>query len=199
MGIAPQTFDTTMLFMSTPSIKGSATIYIVEGEKDVDVIMSAEESRQPTQWALVKVKWRDEYSEFLRGRNVVVIPDNDEPGRNHAQTVADSLLRHGVGSVKILAFPTCRLKATCRTSSRVAHDRAIRATGGRSTGVGTKPDRAAARHRLAEQCDATACPVALAGPNRGGQALIADRRSRHRQEHGNHRHGRPDYTRYGLA
>jgi putative DNA primase/helicase len=67
--------------------------------------MSAAESRQPTQWALVEVKWRDEYSEFSRGRKRCRHPGKPEPGRNHAQTVADSLLRHGVGSVKILDLP----------------------------------------------------------------------------------------------
>ena len=36
-------------------------------------------------------KWRDEYSECFSGADVVVIPDNDDAGRNHAAQVAHSL------------------------------------------------------------------------------------------------------------
>src|SRR5215831_9151254 len=81
----------------------SATIYIVEGEKDVDAIY--QRGGIATTNPMGAGKWRDDYADFLRGRNVVVIPDNDEPGRKHAQTVANSLRRHGVGSVKILDLP----------------------------------------------------------------------------------------------
>src|SRR5262249_4401427 len=49
-------------------------------------------------------KWRSEYNEWLRGRKVVIFPDNDEPGRNHARQVADSLT--GVAtSVKLVELP----------------------------------------------------------------------------------------------
>src|SRR5262245_21161134 len=36
-------------------------------------------------------KWRYEYSETLRGARVVILPDNDDPGRQHAQSVAQHL------------------------------------------------------------------------------------------------------------
>jgi hypothetical protein len=36
-------------------------------------------------------KWKREYSEAPRGRHVVILPDNDEPGRAHAQDVASNL------------------------------------------------------------------------------------------------------------
>lgn len=38
-----------------------------------------------------KPKWRQEYSEQLRGLPVVVLPDNDAPGKAHAQHVARAL------------------------------------------------------------------------------------------------------------
>ena len=45
-----------------------------------------------------------EHSEFLRGRHVFVLPDNDEAGRKHAQQVAQSL--HGIAeSVRIVELP----------------------------------------------------------------------------------------------
>ena len=49
-------------------------------------------------------KWTVEHAAFLRGRRVVVIPDNDEPGRNHALQVAQSL--HGIAEcVRIVELP----------------------------------------------------------------------------------------------
>jgi hypothetical protein len=36
-------------------------------------------------------KWRADHARYLAGRQVVVIPDGDEPGRKHAGQVAASL------------------------------------------------------------------------------------------------------------
>jgi 5S rRNA maturation endonuclease (ribonuclease M5) len=65
------------------------TVFICEGEKDVDRLRSL---------GLVATtnpggagKWQREYAEALRGRRVVVIADNDEPGRRHAVDMARSL------------------------------------------------------------------------------------------------------------
>ncbi len=78
------------------------TIYIAEGEEDVDQLraMGLESTTNPEGAG----KWQDEFSEYLRDRNVVVLPDNDEPGRRHAEQVARSL-RGEAGSVKVLELP----------------------------------------------------------------------------------------------
>ena len=49
-------------------------------------------------------KWRDSYSEYLRGAKCVILPDNDDPGRKHAQQVARSLYGKAA-SVKVLELP----------------------------------------------------------------------------------------------
>ena len=49
-------------------------------------------------------KWRPEYAQALRDRHVVVLPDNDAPGENHARMVARSLI--GVAaSTRIVNLP----------------------------------------------------------------------------------------------
>jgi hypothetical protein len=49
-------------------------------------------------------KWRPEYTEYLRGAEVVIFPDRDEPGLNHAQTIAASLA--GIAKrIRILSLP----------------------------------------------------------------------------------------------
>ena len=49
-------------------------------------------------------KWLPDYNEYFRGRHVAIIADNDEPGRRHAQMVAEAL--YGIAaSVKIIKLP----------------------------------------------------------------------------------------------
>ena len=71
------------------AVQAGATIYVTEGEKDVHSL---------ERYGLVGTcnpggagKWRDEFSEFLRDANVVIIADKDEPGQKHARQVAASL------------------------------------------------------------------------------------------------------------
>jgi putative DNA primase/helicase len=77
-------------------------IFVVEGEKDADRLASL--GFTATTNAGGAGKWRDEYSEFLRGRSVVIIPDNDDPGRQHAERVEQSL-RGIAASVRVLMLP----------------------------------------------------------------------------------------------
>lgn len=77
-------------------------VLIVEGEKDVDRL-SALGFVATTNFGGAN-KWRKEYSEELRGRCVVIIPDNDDAGRAHAKQVERSLI--GIAaSVKIVELP----------------------------------------------------------------------------------------------
>lgn len=76
-------------------------VFVVEGEKDVETLVTM--GLVATTNAGGAGKWRDEYSATLRGRRVIVLPDNDEPGRKHAQQVAASL--EGVAAVRIVALP----------------------------------------------------------------------------------------------
>jgi 5S rRNA maturation endonuclease (ribonuclease M5) len=64
-----------------------AVVYLVEGEKDADRLASL--GLVATCNAGGAGKWRKEHSEFLRGRHVVVLPDNDDAGREHARKFAE--------------------------------------------------------------------------------------------------------------
>ncbi len=76
--------------------------WLPEGEKDVDNL--AARGLTATTNPSGALKWRGEYSQFLKGRDVIILPDNDEPGRTHAQMVARSL--NGVArSVKVVELP----------------------------------------------------------------------------------------------
>jgi 5S rRNA maturation endonuclease (ribonuclease M5) len=77
----------------------TGTIYIVEGERDVHSMELI--GLAATCNAGGAGKWKPEHSEFLRGRDVVVICDNDQPGLDHGQLVCKSL-KGIAASVKII-------------------------------------------------------------------------------------------------
>jgi hypothetical protein len=75
------------------AISTERIVLIVEGEKDVENLRklnvpatcnpggASGPGQQP--------KWKAEYSsEFLREADIVIVPDNDDPGRAHAETIA---------------------------------------------------------------------------------------------------------------
>lgn len=84
------------------SAERDRTLFVVEGEKDANRLWA--ESVPATTNPMGAGKWRNEYSEFLHGRAIVVISDNDDPGRRHAAQVARSL--DGVAAkVRVLELP----------------------------------------------------------------------------------------------
>ena len=84
------------------SEKDGAMVFICEGEKDVDNIRNLELTATCNPGGAGK--WRKEYSNLLKGRDVVLLPDNDDPGRNHMETVAR--MSHGIAkTIKIVNLP----------------------------------------------------------------------------------------------
>lgn len=80
----------------------SFSVFIVEGEKDVESLRSI--GAVATCNSGGAGKWKDQFSESLKGYKCVILPDNDEAGEQHAQAVSKSLLPHAE-SVNILRLP----------------------------------------------------------------------------------------------
>lgn len=77
-------------------------VWISEGEKSVGMLTEMDEIASCSPGGAGK--WLDQYSEWFRDRHVRILPDNDEPGRRHAEQVARSLF--GIArSVKIIQLP----------------------------------------------------------------------------------------------
>lgn len=72
------------------AIERGETIYIVEGEKDVESIENV--GGVATCNSGGAGKWRDEYAQFFKGAHVVIVADNDAPGVKHAQEISASLV-----------------------------------------------------------------------------------------------------------
>lgn len=78
------------------------TIFIVEGEKDVDRLRAL--GIPATCNPAGAGKWRDEFSPTFAGADVVILPDNDDAGREHGEKVARSLAPF-VGRVRVVELP----------------------------------------------------------------------------------------------
>jgi len=86
-----------------PKALGAKLVYVVEGEKDVETLERL--GRTATCNPMGAGKWRPEFSADLKDKQVVIIPDSDEPGRRHAETVAQSVYAAGAQCVKVVMLP----------------------------------------------------------------------------------------------
>jgi hypothetical protein len=83
-------------------VKDLKLIILLEGEKDVDRAMAM--GFVATTFVGGAGKWRDEYSEYFRGADVVLIPDNDIPGLKGMTEIATKL--YGTTSrIRMLELP----------------------------------------------------------------------------------------------
>jgi hypothetical protein len=80
----------------------TASVLIVEGEKDADNLISA--SFVATTNSGGAGKWTSDLNQHFTNRDVYILPDNDEAGVTHAQQVAASL--NGVArSIRVVMLP----------------------------------------------------------------------------------------------
>jgi 5S rRNA maturation endonuclease (ribonuclease M5) len=88
-------------------------IIMVEGEKDVERVTKARAYFES--WQLVRGRavttcsggaagWRAEYAPYFVGKSVYILPDNDEPGRKFARTVAQDVSTYA-RRLKIVNLP----------------------------------------------------------------------------------------------
>ena len=78
----------TVLY-NLPNVMNAQTVYLVEGEKDADRLISLDFAA--TTSPMGAGKWRTDYTEMLRAKDVIIIPDNDAAGAKHAEVVAKAI------------------------------------------------------------------------------------------------------------
>jgi putative DNA primase/helicase len=74
-----------------PEVLEAAIVFVVEGEKDAETLR-AHGFVATTNAGGAKAPWLPQYTEALRGREVILIPDNEEPGRRRVLGIARALL-----------------------------------------------------------------------------------------------------------
>jgi putative DNA primase/helicase len=93
-----------------PKVLKAQIIFVVEGEKCADRL-NAELSKAgllgeyvATTNPLGAGKWRDSYSKVLAGKQIIFVPDNDEPGEKHQAKACPSIAQHAA-TLKVLRLP----------------------------------------------------------------------------------------------
>ena len=74
-----------------PEVLEAPIVFVVEGEKDVETLRS-HGFVATTNAGGAKSPWLPTFTQSLRGREVILIPDNDPPGRARVVTIARALL-----------------------------------------------------------------------------------------------------------
>jgi len=85
--------NTRLALYRLPEVNMSEAVLILEGEKDVDTAyrLGLPPGFAATTSPLGAGQWRSEYSESLRGKRVVICPDNDLPGKQHMKQIIRDL------------------------------------------------------------------------------------------------------------
>jgi hypothetical protein len=84
-----------------PEIGGSFWVVLTEGEKDAD---AGAKIGLPTTTGGGVGSFREDHADVLRGKDVVIVADADDPGREHAQKVA-AMLYGKTSSLKVCEIP----------------------------------------------------------------------------------------------
>ena len=159
-----------------PEVQAAAVnrqgVFITEGEKDADNLSKL--GLTATTSAMGAGKWLPEYSEALRGAHVVILPDNDAPGRKHAYEVATALL--GIAaSARILCLPNLPDKGDVSDWLQAGGSAAQLKELARNTPVWTPDTAAAASAEMAPMGDTTLNPpLSLPRKSRKDVALWPD-------------------------
>lgn len=98
--------NTRKVLYRLPDLVATSTdvpVFFVEGEKDVETLR-ANSLVATTISGGVNGKWSSGYTNTLKGRDVVILPDNDPPGRKFAGSLTGHLHGH-VRSLKVVDLP----------------------------------------------------------------------------------------------
>ena len=74
-----------------PEVLEAPIVFVVEGERDVETLREYG-FVATTNAGGAKAHWAPQFTEALKGREVILIPDNDAPGRKRVLNIARALL-----------------------------------------------------------------------------------------------------------
>jgi hypothetical protein len=80
-----------VLYRLPELLASTGIVFITEGEKKADALIKLGLCATCNVGGAGKGKWRKEYNECLRGRDVVILPDNDKAGLDHSENIARNL------------------------------------------------------------------------------------------------------------
>ena len=118
----------------TEAIACNHPVFIVEGEQKVEAL--AKRNLIGTCNIGGAGKWTAAHAAYLQGADVIILPDNDDSGRNHAEQVAKS----PIGIASRILYPRAARTGNQRRHCRLAeaaHARRTRRASGAGAGMAT--------------------------------------------------------------
>ncbi len=82
-------------------------VFLVEGEKDAEALIKRELCA--TTVPMGAGKWKPHFNTYFTGAELIILPDNDQPGKEHAVTVTGELLGTAK-SIRIVQLPNLKTK-----------------------------------------------------------------------------------------
>ena len=82
--------DLSHLLYNLPNVIKADVVYIVEGEKCADALIKLGYTAT-TLDSGANSNWRPEFTEWLKGKKVIIIPDNDRPGMKYARMIKENV------------------------------------------------------------------------------------------------------------
>lgn len=141
-----------------PELVRAKRVFIVEGEQKVRTLVA---------WGLSATcnsggagKWRAEYNVYFKDKHVVVLPDNDEPGRGHASHIVKGLLPVAA-SVKVVELPGLPPKGDIVDWEQDGHNREeLLALADAASAISRTPDQDTSEEAVSATEDAIAIQFA---------------------------------------
>ena len=75
-----------------PAVVSSKRVYVMEGEKDVETLKTCQKVATCSAHGAGTGKWLPQYTEALKGKEIVIIQDNDDKGKEFARETANALI-----------------------------------------------------------------------------------------------------------
>lgn len=94
--------NTTIIPYHLPMVLKADEVLITEGEKDADNLAALGFTATTNPFGAGK--WPVHFAQYFNGKNIILLPDNDDPGRDHIRRVAENLKNHAA-TIRLLELP----------------------------------------------------------------------------------------------
>lgn len=88
-------------------IKNEKPVFLVEGEKDANALIKR--NICATTVPMGAGKWQTDFNPYFKDAELIILPDNDRPGKKHAVEVTEQLL-NTAKSIRIVSLPDLKTK-----------------------------------------------------------------------------------------
>lgn len=113
--------DVRRVLYRLPALLPATEVWICEGEKDVHALEQLG-LVATTNAGGAKSPWLAEYTAALKGKDIVIVPDNDDPGRARGEIIAKALAGSAERVTTIILPNTCKDVTDYIEAGNSAHD-----------------------------------------------------------------------------